>query len=158
MPAWVNVHSVCTPGTRGTRVMDSYELACGFWELNPSPLQQAPLTTEHLTGHLTPASVLGFCFVLWQMLQWEKNPCFRYYSKNHLLIGSLLGGESLSPRSFCPALQFRPFTPWLCACLPESFQFCPPNSCTVTVFRTILGMALGTGSQLPSMGQRRTLC
>lgn len=42
--------------------MDNYELACGFWELNPSPLQQASLTTEHLTSHLTPASVLGFCF------------------------------------------------------------------------------------------------
>lgn len=73
--------------------MDNYELACGFWELNPSPLQQASLTTEHLTSHLTPASVLGFCFVLWQMLQWEKNPRFRYCSKNHLLVGRPWAGS-----------------------------------------------------------------
>lgn len=118
-------------------------------------LQQAPLVTEHLSGHLTLASVLGFCFVLWQMLQWEKNQRLRYDSKNHLLVGSPLGREFWSPRSFCPALQFRPFTAWLCACLPGPFQLC--NRCTVTVFRAISGMALGTGAQLPGLGLRRTL-
>lgn len=84
LPTWVNVHNVCMPDTRRPGVMDSYELSCGM----PSPLQQMLLTLSHLSSHLTPTSVLGFCFVLWQMLQWEKRR-FRYHSKNHLFIGSL---------------------------------------------------------------------
>ena len=40
LPASMNMHNMCMPGTSGIGVMDNYELSCGFWDLNPSTLQE----------------------------------------------------------------------------------------------------------------------
>lgn len=154
LPASMNVHNVYMPGPSGIGVIDNYELSCGFWGVNPSPLQeqQKLLTTEPPCQLPSPYPYtwLLSCFVA-DAVVGEEEP------EVGLLIARIIvkwqpPGQGLRILGPCPCSapgwlgQFREFTPWLRAYISRViFQLCPPNNCAITVFGTISGLALWPG-------------
>jgi hypothetical protein len=60
----------------GTKATDNCELPCGFWELNPGPLEEQPrlLTTQ---PSLQPRAVCLFCFFVF---------CFLFFDTGFLCV------------------------------------------------------------------------
>ena len=109
LSTWVNMHNVCTPGTRGTGVVDSYELSDGI----PSPLQQMLLTTEPSLQPPYPnfCAWLLFCSVTDAAVGEEEVQIPQQETFVNWAASEDTG--SLSPCS-CPAQRFRQLTAWLC--------------------------------------------